>query len=257
MNRFKAAGIHLIISLVIVITVLTIMYLLWYPGEYFTLMGGKTLIMIIASVDVFIGPLLTFAVYKVGKKSLKFDLFCIGFVQIIALTYGIYVMFQSRPVFTVFNKTQFQISAVVDITDGELAKGRQAHWKRFSIAGPELVAIHTPNKKNKYEYIFAMTESDMAYRYPRLYDDYNLHKPEVIKAGKPLSGLYKDNLANKAAVDHFVKKIQRPESDFLYVPISSELTSMSAIVDANTGDFIQIIDVLPTIVKKDSANKPQ
>ena len=121
MNRFKAAGIHVLLSLFIVITTLVTMYLLWYPGNYFTLMGGGKLITLIGTVDVFLGPLLTLIIFKSGKKSLKFDLFCIGLVQIAALTYGVYVMFESRPVFTVFNKDKFQIAAVVDIAPKELS----------------------------------------------------------------------------------------------------------------------------------------
>lgn len=242
MSRFKAASLHLLMSLMIVITTLSIMYFLWYPNQYFVLMGGQKLIMTLACVDVFLGPLLTFSVFKAGKKGLKFDLFCIGLVQIAALSYGVYVMFQARPVFTVFNQTQFQIAAVVDIDERELAKGRQAQWQKLSITGPKLVGIYTPSKKNKYEYMFAKTESSLAYRYPRLYDHYDLHRHEVIKAGKPLAALSMSNTKNKAAVDRFIQRTHRPERDFLTLPISSELASMTAIVDAKTGDFVAIID---------------
>ena len=63
MNRFKAAGIHVLLSLFIVITTLVTMYLLWYPGNYFTLMGGGKLITLIGTVDVFLGPLLTLIIF--------------------------------------------------------------------------------------------------------------------------------------------------------------------------------------------------
>lgn len=232
------------------------MYLLWYPGQYFKLMGGLTLIITLASVDVILGPLLTFIVFKSGKKSLKFDLLCIALLQLLALTYGVYVMFQARPVFTVFNKNQFDISAVVDISAQELAKGRRPEFRKLSITGPKLVSIYTPDKKNKYEWMFAMTESDIAYRYPRLFDDYNLHRSEVIKAGRPLQDLYTFNTKNKETVDNFLKDKKRPETDFLSLPISSELLQMTAIVDAKTGKFVGIIDaILPAPLKSKAHNK--
>lgn len=245
MTRFKASGIHFGLSIFIVTTALVSMYFLWYPDAYFTLMGGKKLIVILASVDIFLGPLLTLAVFKAGKKGLKFDLWCIGLVQIAALSYGVYVMFQARPVFTVFNKTRFDITAVVDIAPGELAKGRAPQWQTLSITGPKLVAIFTPDKKNRKEHMFAMMESDAAYRYPRLYDDYKLHRNEVIKAGKPLAELSSLSAQNKLAVDKFVSSSKRLEGDFLYLSISSELAEMAAIVDAKTGDFVKIIDAKP------------
>ncbi len=248
MNRFKAAGIHLLISFFIVLTVLTSMYFLWYPSTYFALMGGKKLIVILASVDVFLGPLLTFAIFKSGKKGLKFDLFCIGLVQVAALSYGVYVMFQARPVFTVFNKNQFQIAAVVDIDPSELAKAKKPNWKQLSVTGPELVAIGTPDKKDKKEAMFASVVSAMAYRYPRLYNEYNKHREEVIKAGKPLAILATVSAENKSTIDKFLNKSHRSENDFLVLPISSELAEMTAIIDAKTGDFIEIIDAKPKVV---------
>ena len=248
MNRFKVAGIHLMLSFFIVITVLVAMYWLWYPGEYFSLMGGTTIIKLIGFVDVFLGPLLTFAIFKVGKKGLKFDLFCIGILQISALSYGVYVMFSARPIFTVFNKDEFEISAVVDIAPEELAKAKQPQWRKASVTGPQLVAIGEPNKKDKKETIFAHQVSTSAYRYPKLYDDYSKHRPEVIKAGKPLTSLATESYENKATIDKFLDKVNRPVTDFLVLPISSELAEMSAIVDAKTGDFIEIIDAKPKAV---------
>ena len=245
MNRFKAAGIHLLISLFIVLTVLTSMYFLWYPSAYFALMGGKKLIAILASVDIFLGPLLTFAIFRSGKKGLKFDLFCIGLIQLAALSYGIYVMFQARPVFTVFNKNQFRIAAVVEIDPSELAKAKNLKWKHLSITGPEVVAIGTPDKKDKKEAMFASVVSSMAYRYPRLYDEYGKHRQEVIKTGKPLGSLAEVSIENKVVIAKFLTKISRSASDFLAIPIRSELAEMSAIVDAKTGDFVEIIDAKP------------
>ena len=242
MNKLKAAGIHLLLSIFIVAIVFAIMYWLWYPKGYFTIMGGKVLLTLIGGVDIFLGPLLTFVVFKAGKKSLKFDLFCIGAMQIAALAYGTYVMFQARPVFTVFNKDKFQIAAVVDIVDYELAKAKSPQMRQLSVTGPKLVAIGEPDKNDKKEVIFAQIESESAYRYPKLFDEYNAHKSEVIKVGKPLAGLAKVSTGNKLAITKFISKNNRSESDFLYLPIASELAEMSAIVDAKTGDFIQIID---------------
>ncbi|MDO9394687.1 MAG: TfpX/TfpZ family type IV pilin accessory protein [Methylotenera sp.] len=242
MSRLKAASLHLLLSFFIVTLVLTGMYLVWYPNSYMTLMGGKKLVAILATVDIFLGPLLTFSIFKAGKKGLRFDLFCIAILQIAALFYGAYVMSQSRPVFTVFNKDEFQVAAIVDIAPEELAKAKKPQWRQPPLKGPELVAIGIPDRKNRQESMFAMVESQIAFRYPRLYDDYNKHLGEVIKAGRPLASISAISAENKSAITQFINKHQRPESDFLAIPIKSELAEMSAIVDAKTGGFIEIID---------------
>ncbi|MEO6118261.1 MAG: hypothetical protein ABIP37_04240 [Methylotenera sp.] len=250
MNRFKAAGLHLILSFFIVTLVVNAMYFLWFPKAYFELMGAKKLVYLIGFVDIFLGPLLTLAIFKLGKRGLKFDLFCIGLVQVAALSYGVYVMLQARPIFTVFNKDLFQVGAVIDIVPEELAKAKNPLWRQPSSTGPQLVAIGEPDKKDKKAVAFSMTVSDYAVRYPKLYDDYNKHRDEVIKAGKPLATLVSDSAKNKSAVAKFINKSHRPESDFLVLPIVSLTGEMSAIVDAKTGDFIEIIDAKPKILPR-------
>jgi len=247
MSRFQAATLHFFISLAVIATIITIMLTLWFPNAYFKLMGGKTLIYLIAGVDVFLGPLLTLVVFKAGKKSLKFDLACIAMLQVAAMSYGLYVMFEARPVFTVFNKNAFYIASVVDIVPSELAKGKKTEWRTASITGPRLVAATALDKKNKLETIFYDTESQMgvAQQYPRLYDDYANHVHDVIKAGKSLSALTEVSFENKQAVNKLLRDMNRPIVDFLFLPIRSATGGMSAIVDAKTGAFIKIIDVRP------------
>lgn len=245
MTRLKATGLHFLISLLLVTTLTIAMLTLWYPNIYFKLMGGKELLFLIGSIDVLLGPLLTFIVFKSGKKSLKFDLTCIIAFQLAAMAYGLYVMFEARPVFTVFNQSFFQVVSVVDIDQSELALGRSDMWRTLSISGPRLVAVAKPDDKNKKETAFFYAVTQEASRYPRLYDDYKNHQAEVIKAGRPLTTLLTVNLNNKMAVDAFIKEVKRPISDFLFLPIESMVDEMSAIVDANTGSLIQIIDAQP------------
>ena len=56
----------------------------------------------------FIGPLLTLIVYKVGKKSLPFDLACIGLLQALCLAGGMWTVFQTRPVAVVYAMGEFK-----------------------------------------------------------------------------------------------------------------------------------------------------
>lgn len=244
MSRFKASAYHFLISLAVVACIITLMLMLWFPDAYFKLMAGKTLIYLIAGVDVFLGPLLTLVVFKAGKKSLKFDLACIAILQVAAMSYGLYVMFEARPIFTVFNKDAFYVASVVDIVPSELAKGKKNQWRTASITGPRLVAAAALDKTNRSETIFYESETQMgvAQQYPRFYDDYAKYIPSVIKAGKPLSLLTKVSLENQQAVNKLLRNLNRPAIDFLYLPIYSATGEMSAIVDAKTGAFIKIID---------------
>lgn len=245
MTRLKATGLHFLLSLLLVVILTSAMLTLWYPNNYFELMGGKKLLLLIIGVDVLLGPLLTFIVFKSGKKTLKLDLIVIATFQLVAMVYGIYVMFEARPVFTVFNQSYFQVVSAVDIDPSELNFGRKDMWRTLSISGPMLVAVAKPDHKNKKETAFFYAVTEEAGRYPRLYDDYKNHQAEVIEAGKPLATLITISLDNKVAVDEFIKSVKRPISDFLFLPIVSMINEMSAVIDAKTGDLIKIIAAQP------------
>jgi len=101
-NRWQAFGIHLGFSLLVLVLLATVIYNYWYPGFLFRYDGGIDGMEILTCVDIVIGPLLTLCVYKVGKKSLVFDLTCIVILQISCLSYGMWAVNTSRPVAIVF-----------------------------------------------------------------------------------------------------------------------------------------------------------
>lgn len=107
MIRTRAALIHLVASAVIVGSVLAVVFFAWYPGFLFALAGAVTPVLVMISVDVTLGPLLTFIVYKPGKRGLKFDMAFIFAVQLIALTYGTLTLYNERPHFLVFAVDSF------------------------------------------------------------------------------------------------------------------------------------------------------
>ena len=115
MTRVRAASVHLGISVIVALVSVASMILVWYPPPLFQLLGGFELLLLIVGVDVTLGPLLTFVVFKSGKKGLKFDLSVIAFLQLSALTYGASVVFVARPGYIVFVKDRFEMVRVADI----------------------------------------------------------------------------------------------------------------------------------------------
>ncbi|MFM1895819.1 MAG: hypothetical protein RLZZ385_893 [Pseudomonadota bacterium] len=97
MNRWKAFGIHLGISVAVFAALMAVIIYFWFPGILFSIDGGWNGLKIIMGVDVVLGPLLTLIVFKPGKKGLKFDLACIAVVQISCLLAGTWIVHGARP----------------------------------------------------------------------------------------------------------------------------------------------------------------
>jgi hypothetical protein len=106
--KLKAAGIHFAISLAVFALTVGIMFTLWYPWPYFWIDGGWQFVRLAAAIDIVLGPLLTFIVFRRGKASLRFDLAAIGTLQAAALVWGCLIMYQQRPAFVVFAYDTFR-----------------------------------------------------------------------------------------------------------------------------------------------------
>ncbi len=239
MTRFRAAGIHLLISALVVMVFLALMQFVWYPNGFFKLLGGRDLLYIVAGVDITLGPLLTFVVFNSKKKSLKLDLTVIVVLQSCALLYGASVMLKARPVFNVFEEDLFRVVLASDFKDDiELKKASKPEWRSLSLTGPVIVSALRPSKQEDRSSIIGRDWSE----FPRLYVDYDGQRSVAIKASKPLSSLSALNKANAKVVSDFLAEAKLPESAYRYVPIVRGLVDMAAILDAKTGDFVEIVE---------------
>lgn len=250
MTRFKAAGIHLGISAGIATLVLAAMLGVWYPDMYFRLMGGGTLLFLIVGVDVCLGPLITLVIFKSGKPGLKFDLMVIALIQATALAYGIHIMYATRPAYTVFVTNGFLVTPANEIEPAELEKASRPEWRKLPHFGPELVYGQLPKEKTASEKLAELAKEGLyIHQFPQYYAPYSEHIAEVLKEAKPLAKLKRLSPSHKQKVEHFLQKQGKPEQNFAYVPISARLEFMAAILDAQSGAVVGILDVDPYAIE--------
>lgn len=144
MTRTRAALIHLGISSVLAMGVIALLVFGWYPWPYFLALGGLMLVTLIVGVDVVLGPLLTFIVFKSGKKSLKFDLTAIALIQAAALGYGLWAGYTSRVVYGVFVENKFHLVQANEVEESELAKATREEFRTLPLFGPKYIAARAP-----------------------------------------------------------------------------------------------------------------
>jgi hypothetical protein len=119
----KATGIHFCIGLVVVSLFAWLVFSIWYPYPYRTLAGGVELFSIIIAIDLVCGPLLTFVLFSPTKpkRELLIDLSLVVLIQLAALSYGLWTVWQTRPIFVVHESDHLNITARVSIDAKELA----------------------------------------------------------------------------------------------------------------------------------------
>ena len=190
-RRARAAGLHFLISAVIAALAAALVFGLWYPGFYRTVSGGHDLFVLITSVDVVLGPLLTFAVFNVakGRKHLRRDLGVIGLIQMAALVYGLQTVYVVRPIAMIFDVDRFRVITSAEVYEPELPKALPA-YRSLPLAGPWLLGTRAPKPGTEHtDALFMNLQGlDRANR-PLFWQAYADSVPDVLAASRPVSAL--------------------------------------------------------------------
>lgn len=245
--RFKMAGLHLLGSAVIVGSVLCLIYLIWYPYPYYIFHSTINATKLVVMVDLVIGPLLTFVVFNTVKsvKELKRDLSVIILVQILALSWGVYITYSVRPHFTVYFNGE--VNSVTGVSYD--AKGFD---KSIAIPGiferPQLVYIK-PLSKEEYRNSILRQLKGLELGFvlqTKLYTSVNDEaKEDMISRSLTRKQLtVREN--NKIFLENFLNKNSFSFDDGLYYPVSAGPYNSVVVFDKKT---MAIIDVLEMYVK--------
>lgn len=225
-RRARAAGIHLLISGLVAALAAALVFGVWYPGIYRVLAGGRDLFLLIMTVDVVLGPLLTLAVFnlKKGWPHLRRDLAIIGAIQLAALAYGIYTVYGARPIATVFEVDRFKVVTAAQVHLPELSKAPAA-YQRLPLGGPWLLGSRNPRPGGESNEAFFKALSmaledgiDRAQR-PVYWVPYNESIPDVLARARPVSQLLQRWPEVAADVSAALRALKLTEAETKFLPI--------------------------------------
>ena len=243
MSRWKAASIHLSISITVGVLVFALLFFVWFPQPYFDAAGGQELILVLLGVDLVLGPLLTLVLFKSGKKGMLFDLCMIAIVQTSSLVYGLHVITLARPVFIVAAVDRFNVVAANDLDPADLAKASDPKFRSLSWTGPRLVAARLPTDPEKST---ALMNSGVAgkdiEKFPEYYVPYDDEAHALLGRAKPIEVLRQSSPSAAAAVDAWLSKHQRSNDSVAWLPIVARRDSLTMLLDAKSG---AVLDALP------------
>ncbi|MDI4483285.1 hypothetical protein E6P74_08150 [Moraxella lacunata] len=133
------------------------MWFFAYPDFYFTMAGAVQGLTLVFLVDVVLGPLLSFLVYNPAKskKEIISDFVIIGAVQLGALIYGTYTLYQEKPSAVIV----YPNSTASVIGHRELADFELGDLSAYGKLGKLPIAIYHPiNKDKPYTTLHAMPD---------------------------------------------------------------------------------------------------
>ncbi|KRG35908.1 TfpX/TfpZ family type IV pilin accessory protein [Psychrobacter sp. P11G3] len=237
-DKLKAFFIHFAFSIVLVLAAYLLVQLLWYPAPLFKATDASKLFVMILVVDLVLGPILTFVIYKKNKKTLRTDLVVIILVQLSALCYGLYSMYEARPVWIAYVADRFELVRVNDIIEED----KQKHnWPRF---GPEYIYVDLSqlNESEQLDSILKETQYNISpAQRPKFYNDFDLAKPLIIKNSQDVALL--NNYNDSIEVTRILKRYPLANS---FIPLKAKAVDMTVLIDIeNQGRIIKIVDLRP------------
>jgi len=237
-TRWVAAPIHLGLSALVATLVFAVVYFVWYPGALFEAAGGRALFLLIACVDVTIGPLITLIIFVPGKKGLNFDLAVIAVLQFSALCYGAYVLYESRPVWIVFVKDRYELVRANQVLEAERAKAKPP-YDELSLTGPRLVGARMPTDPDEQLRIaLSAARGQDVQTYPQYLIPYDDVRAQARAKARALPQLRVLNPKSSLLIDRMPDKLGHPADELGFLPLRAGRVDLTVVIDRRNGDVL-------------------
>ncbi len=244
-NRSAAFLKHLAISAAALAPVVLAARFIWYPAPYFQIMDAGRHELLLVGLTLGLGPVLTWVVFRPGKKGLKFDLVVIALLQAAVFLYGTYRLYDARPLYMVFAVDRFNILLPGDVDAAELRGGR---FESRPVAGPLLVVATLPDDPKEREQLMVETlfhglpDVD---RRPRYWSHYRERADAVLGSAGPLQRLGDERPAAAEAIEKFAVRSGRPVAELVFLGVTGPRSDYAVILDRGDGAIIGAIEADP------------
>ncbi|EMC2589747.1 TfpX/TfpZ family type IV pilin accessory protein [Pseudomonas aeruginosa] len=237
-EKIRAFAVHFLISALVCSLFSCFAFWVWYPGPLSARLGLWHILLLLVMVDVGLGPLMTFIVYRKGKNSLFFDLSVICLLQFVAFAYGVWTIAEGRPAWLVFNVDRFDLVRVSDLD--RVSVNVREQYRRAPLWGAGMVAVALPLlAKERSELLMDVlrTGRDIPFR-PELYVPLAQQKQAIRSKLRPLSELSVLN-TRWQLVGTLTKY---PEAD-CWLPLRVENDSLVVLMTRETAQIVAIVDL--------------
>lgn len=230
-TKFKATAVHLSLSIAVFVYLAYQIYFNWYPQPYFSIDGGWQGIRLVASVDLVLGPLVTFLIFDLSKRlrEIVFDLVIIATIQFGALSYGVYVTYTQRPVAIVLID-EFMVPTIMEHYGGKLESAEQL--KQYSDEKPPIIYADIPLDTEKLAEINRIKLKDKVLENAQL----NLYRPqselaEGLRERQQLFASRLDTFGHRPGFETWLREHDKSEDEVMIAPFDGRYGKVWLVFD--------------------------
>lgn len=245
-NRIHAASraflLHAAFSTLVAGIAAIFVFLIWYPQPYLDMLGGGSLFLLIVSVDVVCGPLITLIIFdpKKSRKELTVDLSLVAILQIAALAYGINTMALARPIYIAYELDRFRVVSLADLENNAISQ-KKSSVPRPSWTGPIAIAVRVaqPDDQDYLDQVsLSVAGLEPVFR-PDRWEAYKNQKDLILKKSHPIDLLLKKYPENKESIKLALEKITKNTEKIKWLPFQSrKSTSWVILIEGTSADIL-------------------
>ncbi|MCV0438601.1 MAG: pilus assembly protein [Hydrogenophaga sp.] len=245
--RMKAAGAHMALSAVVIGFIALGMFHVWYPEPFRSLSGGLNLFFLVALVDLVLGPGATLVVSSPGKpkREWRTDVGLIVLIQLAALAYGVWTVYQARPVFLAFEIDRFRAVHAVEVPL-ELLDRAPPGARVLSLLGPGMVAVRPfVDAKEEADATMAALGGVHLGARPDLWMAYEDSVPKVLAVARPVRELLDRRSDAREAWVRSPALESLNADEVLYLPLVGRTSFWTILLDRHNAQPVGYLPVDP------------
>ena len=233
----RIAAWHALLSVAIALLAGLLVFKGWYTPPFAQMLGVNALIALLIAVDLVCGPFLNFLLSNPRKtrKALLVDWISIALIQLGALTYGMYALWEARPVMIVF-----EIDRLVVVTANEISKEQLSEalleFQKLPQVGVKFASTRLPRDPDeRFKSLDMSLQGIEPSSRPDWWIPYLNQQSNIRARAQPLLDLAKRRPDQAASLIKIARQTSRDETTLLYLPLTSRHTKdWVAILDATT-----------------------
>jgi hypothetical protein len=245
-EKLVATGVHFLVTLILAACAAALIFLVWYPDPFETMIGGTQLFELVVGCDLALGPLISLVIYdsRKSRRALITDYSIVGVVQVVALVYGVYTLAAARPVYVAFHQDRLEVVSALEIPDEELAAAKTTLYGSLPLTGPRFASIEVSAAERED----ATLKSVMGlheYLRPRFYAPYESQLEEIRARAKALEELEKRRPESKPLLQAARDEITVPAERVRWLPVHHRKGFWTALIDTESGKPLAYLDFDP------------
>jgi len=245
-EKFVATGIHFLVTLGLAACAAALIFLVWFPDPFETMIGGTELFMLVVGCDLALGPLISLVIYnsRKSRRELITDYSIVGAVQIAALAYGVFILAGTRPVYVAFSTDRLEVVTAREINGEELAAAKTQLYASLPLTGPRLVAIEVP-AADRQDALTKSLEGHEEHVRPRFYVPYEKQLEQIRARAKTLEELEKTHPQGKPLLDAARARLTVPAARVRWLLVHHSKGFWTVLIDTENGKPLTYVDFDP------------